>query len=199
MEQLKTDLTKYNPGEFNRGASTSKFLLWQIAHFLFFVNPFFGFSGLRCKILRAFGAKIGKGVVMNKPHINIKFPWRLTIGDHSWLGERSWIYNLVQVEIGSHVNIAQGAFILTGNHNFKSVEFENIDKPIIIEDGVFIGANAVVCGGVTCKSHSVLAVGSVAVKDMEPYKIYQGNPAMFKKDREIAERKNPNAVFTKTH
>lgn len=189
MQQLKTDLSKYSPAEFDRGASTLKFLLWQICNFLFFVNPFFGFSGIRCKILRAFGAKVGKGVIMNKPHINIKFPWRLTIGDYTWLGERSWIYNLAQVDIGSHVNIAQGGFILTGNHNYKSVEFENMDKPIVIEDGVFIGANAIVCGGVTCKSHSILAVGSVAVKDLEAYKIYQGNPAVYKKDREIVERK----------
>jgi putative colanic acid biosynthesis acetyltransferase WcaF len=60
-----------------------------------------------------------------------------------------------------------------------------IVKPIFIEDGVWIGAKAIVTGGVTCFSHSVLTVGSVAVKNLEKYSIYKGNPSIFVKYREI--------------
>jgi putative colanic acid biosynthesis acetyltransferase WcaF len=182
-----TDLSRFNPKAFDRGASSLKFFVWHWVNVLFFVSPFFPFSGMRCALLRLFGAKVGKGVVISKPGVNIKFPWRLSIGNHVWIGENAWLYNLDKLTIGNHVNIAQGAMLLTGNHNFKSSTFETIYGPITIEDGVFIGAKAIVCPNVICKTESVLAAGSVATSNLEAYGIYQGNPAMFKKERVIEE------------
>ncbi len=183
--QLKTDLSKFDNTKYKHGASKLKFILWHFISALFFINPLSPSSAFKVWLLRKFGAKVGVGVVMNKPNIKIKYPWLLTIGDYCWLGEDSWIYNMDQVTIGSHVNISQGALILTGNHNYKSQEFEVFTRPIVIEDGVFIGAKAVVCPGVTCKSHSVLAVGGIAMTDLEPYTIYSGNPAVLVRKREI--------------
>ena len=57
---------------------------------------------------------------------------------------------------------------------------------INLEDGVWIGTGAVICGGVNCKSHSVLTAGSVAIGDLDAYSIYQGNPAVKIKERVIA-------------
>ena len=68
--------------------------------------------------------------------------------------------------------------ILTGNHNYKSAEFDLITLPVNIEDGAWIGAKAVVCPGVVVASHAVLTVSSIAVQNMEAYSIYQGNPAI---------------------
>ena len=187
-DKVKVDLTKFNPKEFDLGASWFKYAVWQFFNIVFFMSPFNPSSKLRAALLRMFGATVGKGLVMSKPNVNIKYPWRLSIGDHVWVGEGTWIYNLDRVTIGNHVNIAQGAMLLTGNHNYKSDEFELMNGPIILEDGVFIGAKAVVCPNVTCKSHSVLAVGSVATANLEPYKIYMGVPAVFKKDRIITKR-----------
>lgn len=82
--------------------------------------------------------------------------------------------------------IALGAMILTGNHNYKSVRFETIFGPVTIEDGVFIGAKSIVCPNVICRSHSVLAAGSVATSTLKEYGIYQGNPAEYKKERIIS-------------
>ena len=187
-DKVKVDLTKFNPKEFDLGASWFKYAVWQFFNIVFFMSPFNPSSKLRAALLRMFGATVGKGLVMSKPNVNIKYPWRLSIGDHVWVGEGTWIYNLDRVTIGNHVNIAQGAMLLTGNHNYKSDEFELMNGPIILEDGVFIGAKAVVCPNVTCKSHSVLAVGSVATANLEPYKIYMGVPAVYKKDRIITKR-----------
>jgi putative colanic acid biosynthesis acetyltransferase WcaF len=75
--------------------------------------------------------------------------------------------------------------LLTGNHDYASPGFDLEVKKIVLEDGVWIGAQAVVCPGVICQSHSVLSVKSVATKNLEAYKIYQGNPAVFVKDRII--------------
>ena len=131
-----------------------------------------------------FGAKIGKGVVL-KPNINIKYPWRLRIGNHSWIGEGVWVDNLEDVIIGANCCISQGALLLCGNHNYKKSTFDLMTGKIILEDGVWVGAKAIVCGGVVCMSHAVLSAGSVATSELEAYSVYQGNPAVKIKEREI--------------
>lgn len=98
-----------------------------------------------------------------------------------------WIDNLVQVTIGSNVCISQGAMLLCGNHNYKRSTFDLIVKSINIEDGAWIGAQSIVCPGVTMHSHSVLTVGSVSSKDLDSFSIYRGNPAVKVTDRLIFE------------
>jgi putative colanic acid biosynthesis acetyltransferase WcaF len=157
-------------------ASKPKQILWYLFNIIFLKNSFCVSSGVKVYILKMFGAIIGKGVVI-KPSVNIKYPWKLKIGDHTWIGESVWIDNLAEVKIGKNVCISQGALLLTGNHNYKKITFDLMVAEIVIEDGVWLGAKTVVCPGVTCRSHSVLSVGSVAGKDMEAYSIYKGNPA----------------------
>ena len=94
------------------------------------------------------------------------------------IGENVWIDNLVQVTIGTNVCISQGAMLLCGNHNYKLPTFDLIVKPIIIENGAWVGAKSTVCPGVTLHTHAVLGVGSVANHDLDAYSIYQGNPAI---------------------
>jgi len=127
---------------------------------------------------------VGQGVLI-KPSVNIKYPWLLEIGNNVWIGEGVWIDNLAKVTIGDNVCISQGAMLLCGNHDYKKSTFDLIIGEILLEEGVWIGAKTVVCPGVTCKPHSILTVGSVASKDLEPYSIYKGNPAVFVKNREI--------------
>ncbi|MBS1934799.1 MAG: WcaF family extracellular polysaccharide biosynthesis acetyltransferase [Bacteroidetes bacterium] len=176
----------YNNDWFQKeiGASKFKQVLWYIINVIFIINPLNPSSGIRKMFLKMFGARIGGGVVL-KPGINIKYPWKLTIGDYTWIGEKVWIDNLTETIIGNNCCLSQGAMLLTGNHNYANSTFDLVVKKIILEDGVWIGAQAIVCPGVTCYSHSVLSVQSVATKDLEAYKIYQGNPAVFVKDRII--------------
>ncbi|MDQ3535013.1 MAG: WcaF family extracellular polysaccharide biosynthesis acetyltransferase, partial [Bacteroidota bacterium] len=170
---------------YKHGVSAFKYILWHFVSSVIFMNPLNPSSAFRVFILRRFGAKIGNGVAINKPNINIKYPWKLTIGNNVWIGEKSWIYNMDEIIIGDNVNIAQGVMLLTGNHNYKSTEFEVFTKPITIEDGVFLGAFSIVCPGVVCKSHSILSVGSIAKTNLEPYTIYEGNPALPVRERVI--------------
>ncbi len=166
------------------GASKFKQILWYFTNILFIKNGLNVSSGLKIILLKLFGAKIGLGVVI-KPSINIKYPWKLTIGNYSWIGEDVWIDNLSDVLIGNNVCISQGALLLCGNHDYKKTTFDLITQPINLEDGVWIGAKATVCGGVTCQSHAVLCVASVATKDLDPFGIYRGNPCEKIKTREI--------------
>jgi putative colanic acid biosynthesis acetyltransferase WcaF len=165
------------------GASKLKQVAWYLVNMFIINSPVPG-SGFRVFFLRQFGATIGTGVVI-KPHVNIKFPWKLIIGNFSWIGERVWIDNLDFVTIGQSVCISQGAFLLTGNHDFKKVTFDLITAPVNVEDGVWIGAAAIVCPGVQCGTHAVLSVAAVAAKDLQPYGIYKGNPAEKMAERTI--------------
>jgi putative colanic acid biosynthesis acetyltransferase WcaF len=158
-------------------ASKPKQVLWYFTNIIFFKNSFNVFSSLKVLLLKVFGAKVGNGVVI-KPSVNIKYPWKLTIGDHSWIGEDVWIDNLSHVLIDNNVTLSQGALLLTGSHDHTKETFDFISLSIILEDGVWIGAKAVVFGGVTCKTHSILGINSVAENDLNAYIIYKGNPAI---------------------
>ena len=180
---MKTDLTSFSNKDYQPG-SVVKRLIWYLVNRIFIHTSIPFPSTFKSSILRLLGAKIGEGLVL-KPKVNIKYPWFLEIGDYVWIGEDVWIDNLEEIIIGSNVCISQGAMLLTGNHNYKKSSFDLITGEISLEDGVWIGAKAVVCPGVTCKSHSILTVGSVATLDLEPYTIYQGNPAKPIRKREI--------------
>lgn len=179
----ETDLSSFNNSWYRPG-NKLKIILWYFTNAIFFLNPLFPFMGAKRFLLRLFGAKIGKGVII-KPDVNVKYPWKLIIGNYVWIGEKVWIDNLANVTIGDNVSISQAAMLLCGNHNYKRTTFDLSVKEIVIENGAWIGAQSVVCPGITCKSHSILTVGSVATKDLEPYKIYQGNPAKFVREREF--------------
>lgn len=166
------------------GASKVKQILWYFTNAIIFQTPYIPFSGLKITLLRAFGAQIGNNVLI-KPSVNIKFPWKLRVGNHTWIGENVWIDNLEEVVIGNNVCISQGAMLLCGNHNYSKETFDLIVGTIILEDGVWIGAKSIVCPSVVCRSHSILAVNSVATKHLDSFGIYQGNPANFIRKRTI--------------
>ncbi len=181
----QTDLSQYDNAWYQPGGFPKR-LLWHFVNALVFRSPLFPFSGPKVSLLRAFGARVGKGVVV-KPSVNIKYPWFLSVGPHSWIGEGAWIDNLGRVSIGSNVCISQGALLLCGNHDHRKVTFDLIVRDITLEDGVWIGAQSVVGPGVTCGSHAVLMLGSVAIDNLAPYTFYQGNPAQKVRERTIKE------------
>lgn len=182
--QKKTSLREYNNNQYHPQASALKCIAWYFINVLFFINPLFPFVKSKIFLLRLFGTTVGEGVVI-KPNVNIKYPWFLEIGSYVWIGEGVWIDNLANVKLYDNVTLSQGAMLLTGNHNYKKQSFDLIAKGIVLEDGVWIGAKALVCPGVVCRSHSILTAGSVAVTNLEAYTIFQGNPALPKRDRKI--------------
>jgi|SRR5208282_223861 len=184
LPELPVDLSKFSTGEFERGASPVKELVWLMVSLVLFRLCPLKLSAVKCHALRLFGARIGRGVVI-KPEVKITFPWKLALGDHVWLGEECWLLNLAPITIAANVCISQRAFLCTGNHNFNSPTFDLITKPIQVEPGAWIGAYAFVGPGVTVGAHAVLTAGSVATKDLQPCGIYQGNPAALIRQREI--------------
>ena len=102
------------------------------------------------------------------------------IGDHTRIGLHNTIIG--PVDIGSHVNLAQGITVTALNHNFgdtdKRIDEQGVStNPVTIEDDVWIGANAVILPGVTIGEHCVVAAGSVVTKDVPPHSLVAGVPA----------------------
>jgi putative colanic acid biosynthesis acetyltransferase WcaF len=135
------DNSRYDPG---RGFVVRT--IWYFVSLWIFESGWFPVSGVKAAILRWFGARIGKGLVI-RPHVRIKYPWKLTVGDHCWIGQQVWIDNLENVIVGSHVCISQAAYLCTGSHNHRSPTFELIVKPILIGDGAWLAARCTILQG----------------------------------------------------
>jgi putative colanic acid biosynthesis acetyltransferase WcaF len=155
---------------------------WYLVKVTFFLSALPWPSSFKRALLRAFGAKIGAGVVI-KPRVNIHMPWRLEIGEHSWIGEEVFILNLDRVLIESHCCVSQRSFLCTGNHDFRDTSFAFQCAPINIRHGAWIGASVFVGPGVEVGEEAVVTAGSVVVKNLPSGMICSGNPAEQKKSR----------------
>ena len=144
-----TRLDRYDNAWYSPGKNFGIRTVWYFVNLLIIRNRFFPINRLKIFTLRIFGAKIGKKVVI-KPGVNIKYPWLLSVGDFSWIGEDVWIDNLAQTDIGAHCCLSQGAMLLCGNHHYGRSTFDLMVAPITLEDGVWIGAKAVVTPGCRC-------------------------------------------------
>ena len=176
-------LAAFSAAGFDKGAGLLKQTAWYFVNALIVRASWNPFMGIKIALLKMFGARIGRRLII-KNNVNVKFPWKLTIGDDCWIGEGVWIDNLDMVTIGNDVCISQGAMLLTGNHDYTQPSMPYRNAPIRIDSGAWIGAKAVLCPGVNVYANAVLTVGSIATTDMQPATIYQGNPA-----KEIRKRK----------
>jgi putative colanic acid biosynthesis acetyltransferase WcaF len=176
-------LRTYDSAWFDRGRSKLVEILWLVLDAVFVRSRVPGYVHRRL-ILRAFGARIGKRVLI-KPGVRIKFPWHLKIGDDSWIGEEAWIDNLAPVQIGANCCISQGVYICTGSHDWGRATFDLLVKPVKIEDGAWIASQSAIGPGVVVGEGAVLSLGSVATSDLAPWYVYQGVPALVQQRRVI--------------
>jgi len=170
-------LRDYTTGGFDRGQPLWFEALWVLVKCLFFLNLVPWPSALRVALLRAFGARVGEGVVV-RSHANVTFPWRFSVGDHVWIGEEVVILSLAQVTLESNVCISQRAFLCTGSHDFRAPNFDLITKPIIVRGGSWVAAQAFIAPGVEIGEGSMVAAGSVVVEDVPAKTLVRGNPAV---------------------
>ncbi|AXI54092.1 colanic acid biosynthesis acetyltransferase WcaF [Sulfitobacter sp. JL08] len=171
-----------NP-EFVRGASRLKEICWMAVSGLL-VESWLPGSGWRRQLLRAFGAQIGVGVII-KPRVRVKFPWRLAVGDHSWIGEEVWIDNLCDVTVGTHCCLSQGAYLCTGRHDWTDPSFELITAPIELGHGCWVGAKASIAPGTKGGPGAVVTMGSVASGRLKAWYVHIGVPAEAQKQRQL--------------
>jgi putative colanic acid biosynthesis acetyltransferase WcaF len=176
------DLSSYDNSWYSPGRSDAVRILWFFVGLPVIRCRLLPFSSVRRFILRCFGATLGRNIVL-KPGIRVKYPWLLSIGEDSWIGENVWIDNLVEVRIGQNCCLSQEAYLCTGNHDWSDPLFGLRVLPIILEDGSWVGARALVCPGVTIGQCGVAAAGSVVSRSIPAFEIHSGNPARFVKRR----------------
>ncbi|MFC7926850.1 acetyltransferase [Microbacterium laevaniformans] len=155
-----------------------KVYLWAVCELLFVTNAWQISSGLRIRVLRAFGAEIGNGVIF-RPRTRVKFPWKLHIGDRSWIGEGVWFHNQDHIYIGHDVVISQETFLTTGSHAHRR-DMSLVMRPITVGDGAWITSRCVVLGGTQIgRSALIRPMSLVAAVDVPPAEVWGGNPLTF--------------------
>ncbi len=156
-------------------------LLWgQLRPFFrFSPRPFFSW---RRFLLRLFGARIGKDVQIYNS-ATIYMPWNLEIGDWSSIGEYAFIYNLGKITIGNKTTISHRAHLCAGTHDYTDKTLPLLKLPIVIEDSAWVCTDTFIGPGVLVGEGAVVGARSVVVKDIEPWMVVAGNPAIFIKKR----------------
>lgn len=150
-------------------------LLWIPGQWLFRLSPrpMFGF---RRVLLRCFGATIGRNVNIY-PSATLYFPWNLTMGDWSCIGEWTLVYNLGPVTIGPKVTVSQRVHLCAGTHDYTDPAMPLMKPPIVIGESAWICADAFVGPGVTIGDGAVVGARSVVVRDVPAWNVVAGNPA----------------------
>ncbi len=165
-----------------RGRSALIVQLWWLVEALLFKPSPQMLYGWRRFLLRLFGAKIGKKVII-RPSATVTYPWKVSIGDYSWVGDDVVLYSLGEINIGAHAVVSQKTYLCAGTHDYQQDDFPLIAKPITIEDGCWLATDVYVAPGVAIGKNTIVGARSSVFKDLPAGKICVGSPAKVIKDR----------------
>ena len=179
---MHQNLKAYKTPKNFRGRSAFTAQLWWIVQtMLFSTSPQIMF-GWRRFLLRCFGAKIGKKVLI-RPSVKTTYPWNLSIGDYSWIGDEVVLYSLGEIEIGYHTVISQRSYICTASHKYNVPEFSIYSEKVSIGAQCWLAADVYVAPGLTIEDGVVVGARSTVLSDLKGYKVYAGSPVKCIKDR----------------
>jgi putative colanic acid biosynthesis acetyltransferase WcaF len=165
-----------------RGKNAFVVQLWWLVQGIFFKNSPQFMYGFRRFLLRLFGAKIGKKVIL-RPSVKTTYPWKVSIGHYSWIGDDVNLYSLGEIEIGENVVISQKSYICTGSHDYLQSDFPIFAKKITIKDECWLATDVFVAPGITIEKGSVIGSRSSVYKDIPANKVCIGNPAKIIRER----------------
>jgi len=176
------DLKNFTVPETFRGKSKVTVQLWWMVQATLFAWSPQVMYGWRRFLLRLFGAKIGKGVLIRST-AKVTYPWNVEIGDYCWIGEDNVLYSLGKITIGNHVAFAHKVYINTGGHDYTKPSFDIFAEPVVIEDECWLTNDVYVAPGVTIGKGTIIAARSSVLKNIPGNKICVGTPAVPIKDR----------------
>lgn len=163
------------PANFRGRSAPVVQLWWLVQATLFRCSPQLLY-GFRRWLLRRFGAQIGAGVII-RPSVSIPYPWKLKIGDHSWVGDDAVLYCFAPITIGNNVVVSQKSYLCAGTHDYRSPGFDIQAFPIVIEDEAWLAADVFVAPGVTIGRGAVVGARSSVFADLPPMMMCAGSPA----------------------
>ena len=136
--------------------------------------------------LRLFGANIGRKVLI-RPGVRVTYPWNVTIGDYSWIGDNATLYSIDKIIIGEHSVVSQEAYLCTGTHDHRSMAFPLVAAPITVESECWIAARAFIGPGINIGRGAVVGACSVLFSDVPSGAVAAGAPARVVGMRETAD------------
>ena len=151
-------------------------IIWYLTKLAFIQSSLPWPSSVKAAVLRRFGARVGKRLYL-RPGVNIHFPWRLTIGNDVWIGDRCTILNLAPVVLEDDVALAHEVYLAAAGHDIASPTFAYANRPIRVRSGTWIATRAFIGPGVVVGEHAVVAAGAAVVHDVDPWSIVGGVPA----------------------
>ena len=178
------DLSQYDMSNFDRGRASWIVILWWFVQAIAFPLSLHNLNGFRCWLLRLFGAKIGKKVVI-RPTARFIYPWKVTIGDHSWIGDDVVFYSVDSIYIGSHAVVSQKSYLCTGSHDIQQPTFPLVTAPIQIGNGAWVATDCFVAPGVTIGANSVIGARSSVFRDVPPQQVAWGSPCKARYERTL--------------
>lgn len=178
------DLRLYDQSDFDRGRPGWMILLWWLLQAIVFPLTPHSWHAPRILLLRWFGATIGQGVII-RPTARFTYPWKIQIGDYSWIGDDVVLYSLDRIEIGSHCVISQRSYLCTGSHDLHDRAFGLQTAPIQIGNGVWVAADCFVAPGVQIGANTVIGARSSVFKSMPEQQVCWGNPCRCQYFREV--------------
>lgn len=178
------NLQQYDQSWYDPGRPKWIVLLWWIVQAMAFPLTLHAHHAPRRWLLRLFGARIGKQVVI-RPSARFYYPWKIEIGDYSWIGSGVELYSLDQICIGNHCVISQNSYLCTGSHDASDSAFGLKIAPIIVENGVWIATSCFVGPGVTIGANTVVGARSSVFSDLPEKQICLGTPCRPHKSRQI--------------
>lgn len=178
------NLKSYSQDDYSRGRNSLIVLMWWFIQGTIFRFSLHNMYEFRAMLLRLFGAKIGEGTKI-RSSAKFTYPWKVSIGDYSWIGDEVQFYSLDNILVGNNAVISQKSYLCTGSHDINNSKFSLMTNPIVIEDGSWIAADCFIHPGVVIAKGSVIAARSTVLKSTEANFIYAGNPAKKIKQKEI--------------
>ena len=170
------NLSKFALPEDFRGRSVVVVQLWWLVQStLFACSPQFMF-GWRRWLLKLFGAKVGKAVLV-RPSVKVTYPWKVSIGDHVWIGDDVVLYSLGEIEIGDHAVVSQRSYLCAASHDYTQADFPIYDKKVCIGAQAWLATDVFVAPGVTIGEGAVVGARSSVFYDLPPMMVCVGSPA----------------------
>jgi len=170
----RMELFRVPPG-FRKRSAVIVQLWWIVQGSFFALSPQIMY-GWRVWLLRLFGARIGKGVII-RPTVRTTYPWNIQIGDYCHIGDNSELYSLGEIEIGDRVVVSQRSYLCTGSHDHTSTAFDIFAKKIVIESEAWLATDVFVAPGVSIGRGAVIGARSSVFRDIPPGVICRGSPA----------------------
>ncbi|WP_013323205.1 hormogonium polysaccharide biosynthesis acetyltransferase HpsU [Gloeothece verrucosa] len=182
--QPLVDLRKYDQAGFDRGRPGWLILIWWLVQAMVFPLSLHNLNAIRCWMLRLFGAKIGKGVII-RPTARFTYPWKVEIGDNCWIGDDVVIYSLDWIKIGTQAVISQKCYLCTGSHDIEDEAFRLMTAPINIGNGAWIATDCFIAPGVNIGANAVIGARSSVFSNIPSQQVAWGTPCRPRYERQM--------------